>query len=57
MMKYEDFFLESSKIPFPAITFNNELEFEDDFNGFFNYLLYEDSPPIEEVIQIFGDDR
>jgi hypothetical protein len=56
MIKYEDVSDGLKDVPFPAITFNNELQFQLEYNrirSLFFFLM----PTVEDIKEMFGEDR
>jgi hypothetical protein len=56
MIKYEDTSDRLDNVPFPAITFNNELQFQVYYDRKI-YLLRLLSLSVKEVIEMFGGDK
>jgi hypothetical protein len=56
MIKYEDVSDGLEDVPFPAITFNNELQFQREYNRMLS-LFYFLMPTVDEIKRMFGEDR
>jgi hypothetical protein len=55
MIKYEDSLRNLEKVPFPAVTINNELKMETSYSIAMNTYDIFYQPTYEEIIEIYGE--
>jgi hypothetical protein len=56
MIKYEDVPDGLDNIPFPAITFNNELQFQQKYVRITDIFVWR-TPPFEEIVEMLEGDK